>query len=180
MTETSDTDDTSSSGPSVARAALFRIQELETVVEQLDHRLAHLPEQAELNRAHEAVQANQAGVDDAEARRYELVRNQKRKEDDLAAIETRVSSGARNLWEATGGEVAAGSRSVADGLARRYGGTADARSDLRRHGSELLDAALAADPGAAATAFRGIGSDLGTLWERFASNEIDERDNPER
>ncbi|MCP5026610.1 MAG: hypothetical protein GY929_10030 [Actinomycetia bacterium] len=92
MTETPDTDDSAGSGPSAARVALFRIQELETIVHQLDHRLTHLPEQAELDRAGAAAQANQAGVDDAEARRYELARNQKRQEDDLAAVEGRIAA----------------------------------------------------------------------------------------
>ncbi|MCP3856436.1 MAG: hypothetical protein GY745_11695 [Actinomycetia bacterium] len=89
MTDTSDTSGTGS-GPSAARAALFRVQELETTVQQLDHRLTNLPEQAELDRARSAAQANQAGVDDAEARRYELSRSQKRKEEDLAAVEARI------------------------------------------------------------------------------------------
>jgi len=69
---------------------LFRVQELETTVQQLEHRLANLPEQAELDRANEAARANQVGVDEAEARRYELTRGQKRKEEDLAVVEARM------------------------------------------------------------------------------------------
>ncbi len=90
MTDTSDTSDTRSD-PSAARAALFRVQELETTVQQLDHRLTNLPEQVELDRARSAVQTNQTGVDDAEARRYEFARSQARKEEDLAAVEARIA-----------------------------------------------------------------------------------------
>ena len=98
--------------------------------------------------------------------------------DRIARIENRVASGVRDIWDATGGEVAAGSRRVATDLAQRYERTDETRSDLGRRAGELVDAARDADPGAAATALRGIGSDLGTLWERLASNESEERDNP--
>jgi len=96
--------------------------------------------------------------------------------DRIAELESRAVSGVRNLWEATGGEVATRSRTIAADLAQRYERTGEARSDLRRRGNELVGAARDADPGAAATAFRGIGSDLGTLWEHLASNESEEGD----
>ena len=98
----------------------------------------------------------------------------------IARIEGRVVSGARDVWEATGGEIAAGSRRVATDLAQRYARTGETRSDLGRRAGQLVDAARDADPGAAATALRGIGSDLGTLWEHLASNESEEGDNPVR
>jgi hypothetical protein len=98
----------------------------------------------------------------------------------IARMENRVVSGARGIWEATGGEIAAGSRRVATGLSQRYERTDETRSDLGRRAGELVDAARDADPGAAATALRGIGTDLGTLWEHLASNESEERDNPVR
>jgi hypothetical protein len=100
--------------------------------------------------------------------------------DRIAELESRAVSGVRNLWEATGGEVATRSRTIAADLAQRYERTGEARSDLRRRGNELVGAALDADPGAAATAFRGFGSDLGTLWEHLASNESEEGNNPVR
>lgn len=103
-----------------------------------------------------------------------------RARDGIARFEGQVVSSARDIWEATGGEVAAGSRRVATDLAQRYERTDETRSDLGRRAGELVDAARDADPGAASTALRGIGSDLGTLWERLASNESEERDNPVR
>jgi predicted anti-sigma-YlaC factor YlaD len=98
----------------------------------------------------------------------------------IAEVEDRVVSGTRTLWEATGGEVAASSRTVAADLTQRYERTRPARYDLRLRADELVDAALDVDPRAVGTVIRGIGSDLGTLWKHLASNESEETDNPVR
>jgi anti-sigma factor RsiW len=91
----------------------------------------------------------------------------------IAEIEDRIVSGTLSLWAATGGE-------VATDLAARYEKTGGTRHDLRLRADDFVEAARSTDPAAAATALRGIRSDLGTLWERLASNESEEGDNPDR
>jgi hypothetical protein len=91
----------------------------------------------------------------------------------ISELEGRVVSGGRSFWQSTGGELAAG-------LAERYERLDGARNDLRRRADELAEAARDVDPEAAAAALSGIRSDLRTLWERLASNESEEGDNPRR
>jgi predicted anti-sigma-YlaC factor YlaD len=88
-------------------------------------------------------------------------------------VRTRVVSGTRDLWSATGGGLAAD-------LAERYERTGGTRFELRLRADELVEAARDTDPAAAADALRGIRSDLGTLWEHLASNESEEGVNPDR
>jgi predicted anti-sigma-YlaC factor YlaD len=97
-----------------------------------------------------------------------------------AEMRSRVASGLGELWGATGGRAAEVSREVRQGLSDRYERTGDARDELRRHRDELVEAAREIDPGTAVTAFKGIGSGLGTISRDFASDEIDEDENSER
>ncbi|MHC4932686.1 MAG: anti-sigma factor family protein [Planctomycetota bacterium] len=95
-------------------------------------------------------------------------------------VRDRVASGLNGLWNATGGRAAEISREARGDLATRYERTDDVRSDLRRHRGELVKAVHATNPSEAVTALKGIVSDLGTLSRRFASDETDEDENPER
>jgi hypothetical protein len=86
----------------------------------------------------------------------------------------RVASGLQVVWGATGGKAADIAAETRDELTARYERTRDARVDLRRHRDELLEATLEADPTRATQALKGIGSDLGTLSRRLASDNSEE------
>jgi predicted nucleic acid-binding Zn-ribbon protein len=79
--------------------ALLRLQDHDVHIDQLRHKLAHLPERA-------AVEANAAAraeleraVGPAQGRREELARDQKRAEDEVAVVEAKAADVHRTLYE---------------------------------------------------------------------------------
>ncbi len=71
---------------------LLELQANDTSADQLRHRRANLPEQAELHRLAAVIADRRAALDEPGARRNELVREQRRLEDEIASVSTKISS----------------------------------------------------------------------------------------
>ncbi|MDZ7673776.1 MAG: hypothetical protein U5K30_01705 [Acidimicrobiales bacterium] len=69
---------------------LLAVQALDTTIRQLDHRDRQLPEREVLAELEERLAANHARTEKAEADKHELVRAQKRIEDEIAGFEARI------------------------------------------------------------------------------------------
>ena len=83
---------------------LLSIQEHDTSLEQLRHRREHLPEQAELTEIAERESSVSTRRSEIDVRHAELTRDQKRHEDEIAAIEAKIAEVDRQLY---GGSVSA-------------------------------------------------------------------------
>jgi predicted nucleic acid-binding Zn-ribbon protein len=70
---------------------LLAVQEVDSLIDRLRHRLAALPEQAARDRAQAELDAVLARVADADGRRDVIRREQKRLEDEVATVEERVA-----------------------------------------------------------------------------------------
>ncbi len=81
--------------------ALLAVQELDTRLDQLDHRLANLPERSLLVEADAVLVANQSQIDAQEATVAELAREQRRIEDQLTALEAKAIDIDRQLYGGT-------------------------------------------------------------------------------
>lgn len=79
-------------------AQLLVLQGHDTVVDQLRHRRATLPERAQLAAVAEGMAAADAELVDATARRDEVARVQRRLEDELAAVEDKAKAVDRALY----------------------------------------------------------------------------------
>ena len=71
--------------------ALLRLQEHDTAVDQLRHRRATLPELAQLARLEDDLAALERMLAAVTAERDEVARRQKRLEDELAGVETKIA-----------------------------------------------------------------------------------------
>lgn len=106
-------------------AALLSVQELDTSIDRLDHRLNGLPERAAVTRAETSLAALVTQREPLESRRDELVRSQKRVEDEVAQLDTKASAEEARLYS---GEVTA---------ARDLQDIQDEVTSLRRRQSDL-------------------------------------------
>lgn len=70
---------------------LLEVQDHDTAVDRLNHRRASLPERAELARLQDEVATTDAGLVEIGAQRDEVARRQKRAEDELAAVEAKIT-----------------------------------------------------------------------------------------
>lgn len=77
---------------------LLAVQTLDTTIQQLDHRLAQLPERGELASITDELTALRAQVAAAEAGKHELVRGQKKLEDEVAGIEEKIGREEAQLY----------------------------------------------------------------------------------
>jgi uncharacterized protein len=151
---------------------LLGVQELDTTIDQLEHRRASLPERQELTAIgiEEQALAERRRVVDEEA--AALDRSQKRLEDDLATVETRRSEADQRLYSGTvtsPRELQALQDEVAS-LGRR---TSEIEDDLLEvmTATEPVDAALASlDAEAAALAERRSAAEARI---RAAETELD-------
>ena len=71
---------------------LLELQANDTAADQLRHRRAHLPERAEILRLERVIIERREALGDPTARRAVLGREQKRLEDEIATISTKVTS----------------------------------------------------------------------------------------
>ncbi len=83
---------------------LLEVQALDTVLTQLEHRSARLPERTRLAEVEQGLVDLRARVEAAEAEKHELVRAQKRIEDEVALIEDKVAKAESQLY-ASGSDV---------------------------------------------------------------------------
>lgn len=112
---------------------LLEIQHLDTLVGQLRHQHASLPERAELAAADDELTSLGARRHELEARTHELEREQKRLEDELALLEERIAATERALSGTT-------SPKEAQSINEELGGQ-NARKDHLEDGVlEVLDA----------------------------------------
>ncbi len=80
---------------------LLHLQEHDTTIDQLEHKLAHLPEREQVvanQKAVAALEQEQAGV---QAQRDEVAREQKRIEDEVALVETKAADVHKKLYSGT-------------------------------------------------------------------------------
>jgi predicted nucleic acid-binding Zn-ribbon protein len=78
--------------------ALLAVQEHDTVVDQLRHRRATLPERAELTRVEDELATLERAAAALTAERDEVAHRQKRSEDELAAIEAKIAETQARLY----------------------------------------------------------------------------------
>lgn len=78
--------------------ALLAVQEQDTRVDQLEHRRRTLPERAELDAVMAQVQELEATVAAVEADKHELVREQRRIEDEVASLTEKVEQHDKALY----------------------------------------------------------------------------------
>lgn len=71
---------------------LLELQANDTSADQLRHRRANLPEQAELHRLATVIADRSAALAEPGTRRNELVREQRRLEDEIASVSTKITS----------------------------------------------------------------------------------------
>lgn len=100
---------------------LLELQELDTTIDQLRHRLESLPERAEQLRIEREVAALADRTADAEARRDVVRREQRRHEDEVATIEAKVEHVRHQLYDSgiTSAKAAADLQADLDSLIRR-------------------------------------------------------------
>lgn len=72
-------------------AKLLAVQEVDTVIQQLDHRASQLPERAKRDEIDVELSRVRGAIEGAEAEKHELVRAQKRIEDEIATVEDKIS-----------------------------------------------------------------------------------------
>jgi len=77
---------------------LLAVQELDTHLDQLAHRLQSLPVRTELARLEEQMVALDGKMADVDRRRGELDREQRRLEDEIASFQTRVAQADKQLY----------------------------------------------------------------------------------
>ncbi len=81
--------------------ALLSLQEHDTSTDQLVHRRAHLPEQAELEKVMGDLRALEATMEEVQARRHDLGRDQQRLEDEIATLNDKAIRHDKTLYGGT-------------------------------------------------------------------------------
>lgn len=81
--------------------SLLAVQELDTAIDQLEHRRRTLPERAALDAASAALTKLERRVGEVEATRAELVRSQKRLEDEIESMNAKAAQHDRTLYSGT-------------------------------------------------------------------------------
>ena len=107
--------------------ALLVVQELDTTLDQLEHRKAGLPERATLAEAQQRLGEIERRTVDAQARRDDLGRQSKRIEDDVALLDEKISTEEDKLYKS-------GMTSAKDAQLLQ-----EEIASLRRHKSDLED-----------------------------------------
>ncbi len=107
--------------------ALLVVQELDTTLDQLEHRKAGLPERATLAEAERRLGEIERHTVDAQARRDELGRRSKRIEDEVALLDEKISAEEDKLYKS-------GMTSAKDAQLLQ-----EEIASLRRHKSDLED-----------------------------------------
>ena len=124
---------------------LLDVQALDSTVQKLDHRSQNLPERARLADLEGRLARVRADLVAAEAEKHELVKDQKRIEDEISLVEERISHEESQLY--SGGSSDAGMlQSLQDEIAslrRRISGLEDQELELME-AVEPIDARLAA------------------------------------
>ena len=77
---------------------LLDVQALDTTLTQLDHRASQLPERAALTEVEAELARVRAETDAAEAEKHELVKGQKRIEDEVALISDKIGTAEGQLY----------------------------------------------------------------------------------
>ncbi len=113
---------------------LLAVQALDTTIGQLQHRLDSLPQRSALRDAETALDRLDAEAVPLVSRREELVRSQKRVEDEVAGIEAKVAEEDARLYSGsiTAARELQDVQSEIDGLRRR-------QSDLETEILEIMD-----------------------------------------
>jgi predicted nucleic acid-binding Zn-ribbon protein len=152
--------------------ALIALQDIDTALDQLRHRRAHLPEGVELAAIDDERAQLRRAAREAAAARDEIAGQQARAEADLAATEGRVEAVSRRLY---GGTVAAARELQAlaadvESLKARASVLEDQVLELMetRQGLEALDARRQTAAAALATAEAAVDGDLARLAARRA------------
>jgi predicted nucleic acid-binding Zn-ribbon protein len=122
---------------------LLDVQEVDSRLVKLDHRSAQLPERARLRDVEERLAGVRSRVEVAEAEKHELVKQQRRIEDEIASIQERIATEEQKLY--SGGSSDAGLlqdlQDEIDGLKRRISGLEDDELELME-AVEPIDARL--------------------------------------
>lgn len=126
-------------------APLLDVQALDSTIQKLDHREAQLPERARLADLEDRLARVRADVVIAEAEKHELVKEQRRIEDEIAIVEDKIAHEESQLY--SGGSSDAGLlQALQDEIAslkRRISGLEDEELELMEQ-VEPIDARLAA------------------------------------
>jgi len=120
-------------GPAPALAPLVRllaVQDHDTALDQLRHRLTTIPERAELADRERALAQLEASRSEIGARRHELGRTQQRFEDEIDSLGARIADTERSLYS---GAVSA---------ARELQALQESVASAKRHQSDLEDQLL--------------------------------------
>jgi predicted nucleic acid-binding Zn-ribbon protein len=107
--------------------ALLVVQELDTTLDQLEHRKAGLPERATLVEAQQRLAEIERRTVDAQARRDDLGRQSKRIEDDVSLLDEKISTEEDKLYKS-------GMTSAKDAQLLQ-----EEIASLRRHKTDLED-----------------------------------------
>lgn len=109
---------------------LLAVQDHDTAIDQLRHRLRTLPERAALTEREQALAGLEAGRAEIGARRHELGRTQQRFEDEIDSLGARIADTERSLYS---GAVSA---------ARELQALQESVAAAKRHQSDLEDQLL--------------------------------------
>lgn len=124
---------------------LLAVQALDTTIQQLDHRDRQLPERAVLADLEERLATNRERTEKAESAKHDLVRAQKRIEDEIAGFEARIEHENEKLY--SGGSSDPGMlqdlQDEIDALKRRISALEDDELELMEQ-VEPIDEELAA------------------------------------
>src|SRR3954451_24715647 len=77
---------------------LLVVQEHDTAVDRLRHKLETLPEKARLAEVEQALAAVEGSIAEVGGRRDDVVRRQQRHEDELASVEDKIGEVDRRLY----------------------------------------------------------------------------------
>ncbi len=124
---------------------LLELQANDTTSDQLRHRRANLPEQAEISRLEHVIAERRTALDEPMAQRTALGRDQKRLEDEIAGITTKITSVDALLYGSsmTSPKEAQALQADLESLKRRQSSLEDEVLELMEQ-IEPLDALLAA------------------------------------
>ena len=122
---------------------LLEVQALDTTVDQLRHRRAHMPERTELATLQATLQELESRASAVQAERDEIARNEKRLEDEIAMVREKSAETDKKLYSGTVNvprELTALQEEI-DSLARRQTQLEDQELELMEQ-AEPLDAQL--------------------------------------
>lgn len=149
---------------------LLVVQELDTTIDQIRHRIQTLPARAAIAEGETALAAVDVAAAPVGARRDELARSQKRVEDEVAGLEVKIGEEDRRLYSGTitAARELQDLQTELDALRRR-------QSDLETEILEIMDLAEPVDEQLVAFDEQraALRADLESLRAELASSEVE-------